>query len=416
MLRAYQAVEPDAGPTRLFSKTPARATLQTKSLLKSENKARAQPQTSKRVALVPHTPAVQPSAKKTATTTNRGALQDKTPHVNRLAHQTPAPGATKKKHVAATPFQPVKEQQTPPSSQSLPSATRTRVRVPSNAFETPLPSGNHWDISDGSIDLQPSSALSASLSSAGIVEEDFDDIEYMPPTAVESQYEPSFDMPNYTKLGSDLKNIAHIVYFEDETDWDPHANFDIDDFVPPSPTTPTLLSCTDTDDDSDLFPNVKRIAPLPLPPPKPLARMGRPPAPSSRPVATTRPSRPTVATRPSVVPARAPSRAPSRAPARPTAPTPGAGAGRSAAPLPRVVSRPRPAPPPAPAPARRPVAPPVRGRVPPGRAPTALSKTRAAVAAGNKTRVEAVEIVIAFDDDKALALVSDDFVLPLDTQ
>lgn len=49
-------------------------------------------------------------------------------------------------------------------------------------------------------------------------------------------------MPDYKKLGADVKSVAHIVHFDDEVSWDPHEEFDIDAFLPPSPTTPTLLS------------------------------------------------------------------------------------------------------------------------------------------------------------------------------
>jgi len=113
-------------------------------------------------------------------TANRiGALHDKTPFVNRQM-QTPAHG-TKKQLVLATPLQQVQER-TPPSAKSLPSATRTRLRMPHNLFETPAVNGNPWDVSEGSIELQGPAAVSPSTTSNA--PEDFDDIEYMPPTAI----------------------------------------------------------------------------------------------------------------------------------------------------------------------------------------------------------------------------------------
>lgn len=227
-------------------------------------------------------------------------------------------------------------------------------------------------------------------------------------------------MPDYKQLGSDLKSIAHIIHFEDEADWDPHADFDVDSFLPPSPTTPTLLSCASDsgmhhvvvvcnhlncaiDDDSDLFPNVKRVAAVPPP--------SRPLAPSSRPTAITRPSRPTMVARPSVVPQRASS----RAPARPTAPTPGAG--RAAAPPPSAASRARPA---APVPTRRPAVPTTtQSRRPPVGRTTSQLKTAPGKGAPhrlqtapNKRPADAVEIVITFDD-AAFEHPVDDFVLDL---
>lgn len=60
-----------------------------------------------------------------------------------------------------------------------PSATRKNLRVPrsaSKSFETPANGGNHWDVSDISIVVAQDSLVNMSLE-----EEDFDEIEYMPP-------------------------------------------------------------------------------------------------------------------------------------------------------------------------------------------------------------------------------------------
>lgn len=114
------------------------------------------------------------------------ALVDKTPFVNRgvARHQTPAPSGITKKLIESTPVLFKVNETTPPSSQR-PSATRARLRIPvRSAYETPAPGGRHWDVSDGSIDVSRLSG-SVTVDSVGTpVVKEYDDIEYMPPTAV----------------------------------------------------------------------------------------------------------------------------------------------------------------------------------------------------------------------------------------
>lgn len=61
-----------------------------------------------------------------------------------------------------------------------PSSTRKHIRVPrsaSKSFETPQTrTGNHWDISDASIEVAEVPVLNESIQ-----EEDYDEVEYAPP-------------------------------------------------------------------------------------------------------------------------------------------------------------------------------------------------------------------------------------------
>jgi hypothetical protein len=65
-----------------------------------------------------------------------------------------------------------------PETLLRPSSARTHIRVPrsaSRSFETPLNQGNHWDVSDVSICVPEVQVQ------VPVVEEDYDEVEYMPP-------------------------------------------------------------------------------------------------------------------------------------------------------------------------------------------------------------------------------------------
>jgi hypothetical protein len=60
------------------------------------------------------------------------------------------------------------------------SSTRKKLRLPrsaSKSFQTPDTKGNHWDVSDASVEA-------SMIEEASITEEDYDDVEYGPPTAI----------------------------------------------------------------------------------------------------------------------------------------------------------------------------------------------------------------------------------------
>ena len=94
-------------------------------------------------------------------------LGDKTPFPNRV-------------HNHATPFQVTKPVfDVTPGALLRPSSARKHIRLPhsaSKSFQTPVTGGNHWDVSD--IEINPEVVAEPNQS---IEEEDYDEIEYMPP-------------------------------------------------------------------------------------------------------------------------------------------------------------------------------------------------------------------------------------------
>ncbi|KIO31267.1 hypothetical protein M407DRAFT_5100 [Tulasnella calospora MUT 4182] len=129
---------------------------------------------------------------------------NKTPYAARLPFPvTPVPSG--KLQLGATPRLTIE----PPASVLRPSSTRKSLRAPRKSYETPEPTGRrpHWDISDGEIEAEIN--LSAGTSSREIiVEEDDDEVEYMPDSVPEEIFDPGFDMPDYRALGAD------IMYFD----------------------------------------------------------------------------------------------------------------------------------------------------------------------------------------------------------
>ena len=68
-----------------------------------------------------------------------------------------------------------------PGALLLPSARRKSLRLPRSAskkFTTPAQQGRHWDVSDGELDPDVSSG---SADVEEVEQEDYDEIEYMPP-------------------------------------------------------------------------------------------------------------------------------------------------------------------------------------------------------------------------------------------
>ncbi|KAI0032702.1 hypothetical protein K488DRAFT_7399, partial [Vararia minispora EC-137] len=132
---------------------------------------------------------------------------DKTPYPNRHAPVvTPAPGKLGALLLTETPGYLLR-----------PSSTRKSVRARrssgKNYFETPVTNGNHWDVSDAEIEVAPVEVVKKD-----IPVEDYDEIEYMPPTAIERPYEPVFDMPDYKVAGKRLFEMMHSYKFDDQVD------------------------------------------------------------------------------------------------------------------------------------------------------------------------------------------------------
>ncbi|KAH9932577.1 uncharacterized protein B0H18DRAFT_986323 [Fomitopsis serialis] len=149
-------------------------------------------------------------------------LGDKTPFPNRVANavpfDTPAPQTAKLAKLALLEA----PQQTLPESFLRPSSARKSLRAPRASvgaqhldFKTPVTLGNHWDVSDGEIEVEADEDV---LEVADVRGEDDEEIEYMPPTAIVPAYEPPFEMPDYKQLGATMRGLAHSYKFDDTDD------------------------------------------------------------------------------------------------------------------------------------------------------------------------------------------------------
>lgn len=122
-----------------------------------------------------------PASSKTATATR--PLGDKTPLVNRqnISLFTPGPRNGKNSKLVLPPL---KDEDEVGSPGQPPSSSRKKMRAPrtSKTFETPVTKGDHWNVSDVSIDVGTSN-----IDEVGEVdpnEPDYSDPEYMPPKAI----------------------------------------------------------------------------------------------------------------------------------------------------------------------------------------------------------------------------------------
>lgn len=210
-------------------KTPGKAILKTpaRGLLKKENAAfhrvGATMTVNRKGKAASHTPHPKTPGFKLHQTTIKPnvvitkPLGDKTPfpnrHLNYAPLQTPAPQVGKIAKLSLLADGDITAQT--PGAVLRPSSTRKSLRAPrlsdsggrTRAFEfkTPVTNGNHWDVSDGELDVHE---VVAEAQEAQLEVEDYDEIEYMPPTAHEPSYEPSFIMPNYKELGQNLLRMA----------------------------------------------------------------------------------------------------------------------------------------------------------------------------------------------------------------
>ncbi|KAH9986013.1 hypothetical protein BJV74DRAFT_845937 [Russula compacta] len=99
----------------------------------------------------------------------------------------------------------------------LPSSARKTVRGRHSAgsvFETPVTSGNHWEVIEGDV-IAP---LASEVQGEEAQPEDYDEIEYMPPTAIDPPYAPHFDVPDYKLMGIQLFDMMHSFPKDDATD------------------------------------------------------------------------------------------------------------------------------------------------------------------------------------------------------
>jgi hypothetical protein len=107
-------------------------------------------------------------------------LGDKTPFANRQRRvvQDPTPGPAK----ANLPVQDGKLGPLTPGHALLPSSVRKTVRGRHSSgpvFKTPETNGNHWDVMEGDV----TAPVAPEAQVEEVQSEDYDEIEYMPPTA-----------------------------------------------------------------------------------------------------------------------------------------------------------------------------------------------------------------------------------------
>ncbi|KAK0199738.1 hypothetical protein DFS33DRAFT_1364644 [Desarmillaria ectypa] len=129
-------------------------------------------------------------------------LVDKTPFPNRSGVQFQTPYAFNFDKFSS------------PDSILRPSSLRRHVRVPRSAtksFETPVNTGNPWqcDVSIGSPEIVVQQL---------VMEDDLDEIEYMPPNTLDMPYVPpfNFEFPDYKSVGKTLLEITRAPLYEAE--------------------------------------------------------------------------------------------------------------------------------------------------------------------------------------------------------
>jgi len=142
-------------------------------------------------------------------------LGDKTPFSNRqrLVVQDPTPGPAK----ANLPVQDENLGLWTPGHALLASSVRMTVRGRHSSgtmFKTPDTSGNHWDVVEGDV-IAP---VAPELQGEEAESEDYDEIEYMPPTAKDPPFAPHFDVPEYKLMGMQLSDMMHSYWKDDAID------------------------------------------------------------------------------------------------------------------------------------------------------------------------------------------------------
>ncbi|KIO09469.1 hypothetical protein M404DRAFT_131585 [Pisolithus tinctorius Marx 270] len=140
-----------------------------------------------------------------------------TPVVRPLGDKTPFPNRTAVRATLISSSSTKTANGSPDESRRA-SSVRRRVRLPrsaSKSFETPVTAGNHWDASD--IDIE----IGGVVANQSLAEEDYDEVEYMPPKVDGIPYEPPFELPNYREVGNTLIALIRSYPFDDEPPPDP---------------------------------------------------------------------------------------------------------------------------------------------------------------------------------------------------
>ncbi|KAI0820075.1 hypothetical protein BC628DRAFT_1341855 [Trametes gibbosa] len=156
-------------------------------------------------------------------------LQDKTPFPNRVApagafgaSKTPATKGFKLSKLALLVPEPEQPEPLSPDAAPLlrPSSTRKSLRGRlSGTFKTPMTKGDHWNVSPGDLEMElaaePTEQAREDVAQAEVED---DEIEYMPPTAVELPFEPPFELPDYKSMGKNLFVLGHAPLVNDALD------------------------------------------------------------------------------------------------------------------------------------------------------------------------------------------------------
>lgn len=141
-----------------------------------------------------------------------------TPVVRPLGDKTPFPNRTANRAtLVSSPSARLANR--PPPDESQANSARRHVRLPrsaSKSFETPVNAGNHWDTSE--IDIIEVGGATVNHS---YEEEDYDEVEYMPPKVDEVPYEPPFELPNYREVGKTLMALIRSYPVDDDPPPDP---------------------------------------------------------------------------------------------------------------------------------------------------------------------------------------------------
>ncbi|KAI9067520.1 hypothetical protein FKP32DRAFT_1588511 [Trametes sanguinea] len=215
----------------LHAKTPGRklknrAALQENAIVHSGAKT---VMSKKNILQTPFRPGTAHGKKQLVSVSVTRPLMDKTPFPNRVAPATgfgasKTPGAKGFKLSKLALLVPEPEQPELLSSDAAPllrpSSTRKSLRGRlSGTFKTPVTKGDHWNVSPGDmeLDIVGGPAEQATEQVVALKDED-DEIEYMPPTAIEPPYEPPFELPNYKSMGDTLFNLGHVPLQDDTLD------------------------------------------------------------------------------------------------------------------------------------------------------------------------------------------------------
>ncbi|KAI0762169.1 hypothetical protein BD413DRAFT_586215 [Trametes elegans] len=213
------------------AKTPGRKALKNRAALQ-ENAVHSGAKTvlsKKNVMHTPFRPGTAHGKKQAISMSVTRPLMDKTPFPNRVApstgfggSKTPATKGFKLSKLSLLVPEPEQPELLSPDVAPLlrPSSTRKSLRGRlSGTFKTPVTKGDHWNVSPGDMEMELEGGLADQVQEEVVPAQDEDDeIEYMPPTAIERPYEPPFELPDYKSMGRSLFSLGHAPAVDDTAD------------------------------------------------------------------------------------------------------------------------------------------------------------------------------------------------------